>query len=65
MLRFIGFTEIDAIVIEPTLQGGPVVAEHKLAEALHAAREKAKTFRCPTGRASRVFPTRCWQKRRD
>lgn len=44
ILRVMGFTEIDSIVIEPTLQRGPEVAEQKLAEAIAAAREKAKTF---------------------
>ena len=44
ILRFIGFTEIEAIVVEPTLQAGPEVAAQKLGEAIAAAREKAKTF---------------------
>ncbi len=44
ILRFIGFTEIDSIVVAPTLQGGPEIAEQKLAEAIAAAREKARAF---------------------
>ncbi len=44
ILRFIGFTKIDSIVIEPTLQRGSEVAGQKLAEAIAAARAKAKTF---------------------
>lgn len=44
ILRFIGFTEIDSIVVEPTLQGGPEVASQKLAQAISIAREKAKNF---------------------
>jgi FMN-dependent NADH-azoreductase len=44
ILRFIGFTDIGTIVIEPTLLGGPEVAEQKLTEAIPAAREKARSF---------------------
>ncbi len=44
ILRFIGFTEISTIVIEPTLLGGPQLAEQKLNEAIAEAREKAKAF---------------------
>ncbi len=44
ILRFIGFTEIGVIVVEPTLLGGPQVAEKKVNEAIAEAREKAKTF---------------------
>ncbi len=44
ILHFIGFTGIDTMVVEPTLQGGPETAEQKLAETISAAREKAKTF---------------------
>lgn len=44
ILRFIGFADITTIVIEPTLQGGPQLAEQRLAEAIADAREKAKTF---------------------
>ncbi len=44
ILRFIGFTDISTIVVEPTLQGGPEVAEQRLREAIASAREKAKGF---------------------
>jgi FMN-dependent NADH-azoreductase len=44
ILRFIGFTDIGVIVVEPTLQGGPELADQRLNEAIAAAREKAKTF---------------------
>jgi len=44
ILSFIGFTAIDSIVVEPTLQGGPEVASQKLAQAISIAGEKAKTF---------------------
>jgi len=44
ILRFIGFTEIDTILVEPTLQGGPEAAAAKLAAAMALAREKARTF---------------------
>ncbi len=44
ILRFIGFSDISTMVIEPTLQGGPEVADQKLAEVIAAAQETAKTF---------------------
>ncbi len=44
ILRFIGFTEIGHIVVEPTLQGGPDLAKQRLIDAMGTAREKAKTF---------------------
>jgi FMN-dependent NADH-azoreductase len=44
ILQFIGFTKIDCIVVEPTLQGGPEVAREKLAEAVSLASAKAKNF---------------------
>ncbi|NQT81812.1 NAD(P)H-dependent oxidoreductase [bacterium] len=44
ILGFIGFTEIGTIIVEPTLQGGPELAEQRLAETIVAAREKARTF---------------------
>ena len=44
ILRFIGFTRIDTILVEPTLMGGPPAAAEKLAAAIAVAREKAKTF---------------------
>jgi FMN-dependent NADH-azoreductase len=44
ILRFIGFTDIRAILIEPTLAAGPAVAEQKLAEAVTEARAEAQRF---------------------
>jgi len=44
ILGFIGFTDVSTIVVEPTLQGGPEVAEQKVAEAITEAREQARTF---------------------
>ena len=44
ILRFIGFTEIDAVIVEPTLQGGAEVAAQKLEGAIAEARTKARDF---------------------
>jgi len=44
VLGFIGFEDIHSIVIEPTLHGGPEVAEQKTADALARARALAETF---------------------
>jgi len=44
ILGFIGFEDIRSIVIEPTLHGGPDVAEQKTAEALAGAASLAETF---------------------
>jgi len=44
ILRFIGFTEIETLVVEPTLAAGPEAAAKTLAQAIAAAREKAGTF---------------------
>ena len=44
ILRFIGFADISTIVVEPTLQGGPQVAQQRLTEAIAKAREAAKSF---------------------
>jgi len=44
ILGFIGFTDIRTIVVEPTLQSGPEMAEQKLAEAAAKARGAAKSF---------------------
>lgn len=44
VLGFIGFKDIHSIVVEPTLQGGPDVAEAKLAEAIKYAEEIADSF---------------------
>ena len=41
---FIGFTDIRTIVIEPTLMGGPEVAEQKRTDAVEKAKEMAKAF---------------------
>jgi FMN-dependent NADH-azoreductase len=44
ILGFIGFTNVDSIMIEPTMMGGPEVAQRKLDEAIVEARERAKNF---------------------
>lgn len=44
ILGFIGFTDIRSVVIEPTLMGGPAVAEQKRTAALDQARQMAKDF---------------------
>lgn len=44
ILGFIGFTDIRATVIEPTLSGGPEVGGQKLEAAISGLREAAKTF---------------------
>ena len=44
VLGFIGFTDIRTLAIEPTLMGGPEVAEKKRGEAVEKAREMAKKF---------------------
>ena len=44
ILGFMGFDEIDTILVEPTLQGGPQVAGRKMEEAVIKAREKARVF---------------------
>jgi len=44
VLRFIGFTQIETLVVEPTLAAGPEAAAKTLAQAIAAAREKAGTF---------------------
>ena len=44
VLGFMGFTQIDSIVIEPTLMGGREVAQQKLQAAIALAREKAQAF---------------------
>ena len=41
---FIGFTRIETLVVEPTLHGGPEVAEARLAEQEARARTLAQTF---------------------
>jgi FMN-dependent NADH-azoreductase len=44
ILRFIGFTDIRTILIEPTLAAGPAAAAEKLAEAVTKARAEAQRF---------------------
>jgi FMN-dependent NADH-azoreductase len=44
ILGFIGITDIRALVVEPTLEGGPEVAAQKRKEAIDKAREMAATF---------------------
>jgi FMN-dependent NADH-azoreductase len=44
ILRFIGFTDISTILVEPTLMAGPKVADEKLAKAIEEARAKARKF---------------------
>ena len=39
-----GFEDIRSVVVEPTLQGGPDVAEVKRQEAIDKAKEMAITF---------------------
>ena len=43
-LGFIGFTDIKTLAIEPTLMGGPEVAEQKRAEAVQKAKQMATQF---------------------
>lgn len=44
ILGFIGFTDIQSIVIEPTLMGGPETATAKRDQAVEQAKTLAKTF---------------------
>jgi FMN-dependent NADH-azoreductase len=44
ILRFIGFEDMRSIVVEPTLQGGPDVAEQKRRQAIEKAAEAAADF---------------------
>jgi len=43
-LRFMGFTKIDTVVVEPTLQEGPDVAKARQEAAVEKARQMAKGF---------------------
>ncbi len=43
--RFIGFSDIRTILVEPTMAGGPAVAEEKLQEAMTKAWEAGRSFR--------------------
>ena len=44
ILGFMGFTEIQSLAVEPTLMGGPEVAQQVLAEAVEKAKSLAKEF---------------------
>jgi FMN-dependent NADH-azoreductase len=44
ILGFIGLTDIRSVVIEPTLAGGPDVANERLQQAIAKAEELAKSF---------------------
>ena len=44
ILRFIGFTDIRSITVEPTLAGGADIARQKLVDAIEKARQIAKKF---------------------
>lgn len=44
ILGFMGLTEIQSVAVEPTLAGGPEVAEKVVAEAVAKARSLAKDF---------------------
>lgn len=41
---FMGFTDIRSVIIEPTLMGGPEVAQQKLADAIEVAKQIAVEF---------------------
>lgn len=44
ILGFIGLTDVRSILIEPTLAGGPNVAEERLQQAISQAKELAQSF---------------------
>ena len=44
ILGFIGFKDIHSVIVEPTLQGGPNVAEVKRQEAIDKVKEIAEVF---------------------
>jgi FMN-dependent NADH-azoreductase len=44
VLRFIGFTQIESILVEPTMAGGPDKAAQVLNQAVADARDKARYF---------------------
>lgn len=44
VLGFIGFTDVRAIDVEPTMAGGPEIAARKKTAAIAAARQMATTF---------------------
>jgi len=43
-LGFMGITDVQSVLVEPTLMGGPDVAEQVLADARRQAADLAKTF---------------------
>lgn len=44
ILGFIGLTDLRSVIVEPTLAGGPAVAEQKRSAAIEKARQIAGTF---------------------
>ena len=44
ILKFIGFSDMRTVIVEPTLEAGPEVAQAKREQALAQAREMAKVF---------------------
>ncbi len=44
ILGFIGLTDVRSVVIEPTLAGGPDLADERLQQAIAQAKELAKSF---------------------
>lgn len=44
IFAFMGFTDMSAILVEPTLMAGPQVAEEKFSSLIEKAKEKAKKF---------------------
>ena len=44
ILAFIGFSDIRSVVVEPTLAGGPDIAEQRRAEVIEKAKQIAKEF---------------------
>jgi FMN-dependent NADH-azoreductase len=44
ILRFMGFTDIKSLAVEPTLAGGPEVAEQKRTAAIEKAKQMAGEF---------------------
>jgi FMN-dependent NADH-azoreductase len=44
IFAFMGFTDMSAILIEPTLMAGPKVAEEKVTSLTEKVKEKAKSF---------------------
>jgi FMN-dependent NADH-azoreductase len=44
IFAFMGFTDMSAILVEPTLMAGPEAAEKKVASLIEKTKEKAKNF---------------------